>query len=98
MSTTLSSSVRIPSISRYWPRIRRLLVLACIAAIGAAIVTASSAPHRLAVAVDHVQHWMAGLSALDVFLGLVGLFVVAIVVAVRTAIDLEEHREWFDVR
>lgn len=97
MSTTLSS-VRLPAVSQLWPRARRLLALACIAAVGAALTTATAAPHALAAGAVHLQRWVAGLSQLDVFLGLAALFAIAIGVAVATAIDYENHREIFDVR
>lgn len=97
MSTTFST-VHLPAVSRLWPRARRLLLLAFVAVAGAALTTATAAPHALATGVVHVQRWMADLTPVQVFLGLVGLLVISIGVAIATAIEVENNRELFDVR
>lgn len=97
MSTSLSS-VRLPAVSSLWPRARRLLALAFVAAVAVAVTTATTVPHALATAVVDVQRWVAARSELDVFLVLVGLFVVAVGISVATAIEHADDREIFDVR
>lgn len=97
MSTSLSS-VRLPAVSSLWLRLRRLLALAFVAAVGAAVAAATAAPHALAAAVVHVQRWMAARSDLDVFLALMGLFAIVVGISVATAIDHDREHEIFDVR
>lgn len=97
MSTSFSTA-RLPAVSPLWPRARRLLVLAFVVVLVAAIGRVTSAAPALASGVVHLQRWMAELSPAQVFLGFVGLLAVSIGVAVATAIDLENRRELFDVR